>query len=147
MVMSDQDLIEKREQLKRRLAALETKEAIFGHNLPVHEILEIKDTKEQIEKLNKRIQSLSDKSNNTATDNKHTSNRFPWQGSKRKPELPPSPFVGRKQEVKQLISYFRRKNTSSSAIVHGWGGIGKTALVCKVAAELEKKIPLNCQAY
>jgi len=53
---------------------------------------------------------------------------------------PPSDFVGRKEEREELLQAARRGGVAISGL-HGMGGIGKTALALKLAADLKAEYP------
>jgi tetratricopeptide (TPR) repeat protein len=58
---------------------------------------------------------------------------------------PPSGFVGRKKEIKELLKLLEKGGITISAL-HGMGGVGKTALALKLAHHLKAQYP-NAQFY
>jgi tetratricopeptide (TPR) repeat protein len=56
---------------------------------------------------------------------------------------PPSPFVGRDQQLDQLAEKLLRPSTRA-VIIHGFGGIGKSKLVQKMLSEIELLFEDSC---
>lgn len=70
------------------------------------------------------------------------------------PPAPPTPMIGRSDELRQLLDYYRQAVTEARCrcvLLHGEAGMGKTRLMLEFAArtELEEALVLagSCQPY